>query len=270
MNQVYIDHVSRSLPSSWNELTRKQLILVSSLFNKGVTQVEFRVRLLFKFLNIKTRLWKTIPADDMHGLGQSLNFLLEKVTLTKALIPTIRLTRFPWVRYYGPMDGMETSTFGEFTKAQVRYEQYDRTHEPAILDELVAILFRRKKTLWCIRRHFVETTDPRVRFMDRTLPIRAKKMARLPHEIKYAVYLFFSGVYGSLPERFPNVYRSKPSSSGDKNSGWATLIISLADGKTDDESLERIMNSNLYNVFMGLEQKSIEYFEFIKKYPPND
>ncbi|MDP1624109.1 MAG: hypothetical protein Q8M08_17435 [Bacteroidales bacterium] len=270
MHQVQINDVKRSLPSSWNELTRKQLIMVSRSFNNKLTAVEFKVQLLFRFLRIGNRLWKSIPADEMHGLSISLNYLLEKVSLTNALISSIRIKRFPWVRYYGPSDAMETSTFGEFTKAQVRYEEYDLTHDTAKLDELVAVLFRRKKSFWFIRRHFCESTDPRVRFIDRTLPIRAKKLASLPHELKYSIFLFFSGVYGSLPDKFPHVYRHKSSSANDKSTGWATLIISLADGKTDDESLDRIMNSNLYNVFLGLEQKAIEYFEFIKKYPPND
>jgi hypothetical protein len=270
MVKVEIDNTIRYLPQSWNELTKKQLIFISGLFNNGITQIEFTVNLLFNFLQIKRRLWKRIPAEDLHGIGQTLNFLFENVNLTKALIPSFRISRFPWTRYYGPLDKMESSTFGEFTKAQVRYEQYNITRDPATLDELVAILFRRKNPFWFILRHFVETTDPRIKFMDRTLASRTKIFSKVPFELKYSVYLFFSGVYGSLPAMFPNIYRPKPSSTVDKNSGWATLIISLADGKTDDQSLDRIMNSNLYNVFMGLEQKSIEYFEFLKNNPPND
>jgi hypothetical protein len=270
MHKVLINNVERSLPSCWNELSRKQLLFVSNLFHTKISAAEFKVHLLFKFLRIKNCLWKTIPATDMYGLSLSMNFLLDKVTLTKALITSIRANRLPWFRYFGPLDGMESSTFGEFTKAQVRYEQYDLARDPAKLDELIAILFRRKKSFWFIRRHFSDSTDPRIRFIDRTLPIRAKTIASLPQAVKYSIFLFFSGVYGSLPDKFPNVYRPKPGSSNDKNSGWATLIISLAEGKTDDESLDRIMNSNMYNVFMGLEQKSIEYFEFLKKYPPND
>ena len=87
---------------------------------------------------------------------------------------------------------------------------------------------------------------------------------------KYAIMLQFSGVLARIREDYPNVYRRDPNSRKSKSTGWAALILSLADGKTDDESLNRIMNSNLYNVFMGLEKKSTEYFEFLEKHPIND
>ncbi len=270
MHQVQIGKVSRSLPGSWNELSRKQIIHVCSLFNEKTAMADFKVKLLWNFLSVKSRLWKKMDAEDIYFLGETLNFLTAPVNLTKSLIVSFRCNRFPWTRYCGPADSMTTSTFGEFTKAQMKYEDYAGSKDPHALDELVAILFRRKKPFWFIRRHFVETTDPRVPLFDRTLADRTANVSTLPHELKYAVFLFFSGVYASLPAKFPNVYKSKPLSSNDKSGGWASLIISLADGKTDDESIGRIMNSNMYNVFLGLEHKSIEYFEFLKKHPPND
>jgi len=68
-----------------------------------------------------------------------------------------------------------------------------------------------------------------------------------------------------MPVQFPNVFRKREGDSGDNKYGWVPLVISLADGKTDDESLERVLNSNLYNVFFGLEQKAIEYFKFLSE-----
>jgi hypothetical protein len=47
--------------------------------------------------------------------------------------------------------------------------------------------------------------------------------------------------------------------------GWASLIISLADGKTDDRSLETVMNSNLCNVLIGLNKKAKEYHDYLTK-----
>ncbi len=269
MNEVRIDKVVRYLPTTWDELTAEQLRFACSLFNLPLTTIQFKLSLLFKFLKVKVKLWNTISGEDAYFMCETLNFILDEVKLTKALVKSIRSPRFPWIRYYGPSDGMVDCTFGEFTKAQVRYEQYGKTSDPAVLDEMVAILFRRKKLFWFIQRHFLESPDPRARFMDRTLAGRAKGISPVDPAIKKAVMLFFSGVQSTLPAKFPHVYKEKPGKKGD-NSGWSNLIISLADGKTDDQSLDRVMNSNLYNVFLGLEQKSIEYFEFLKKYPQND
>jgi hypothetical protein len=267
MHSVEIRSHKLLVPSTWNELTPGQLIYICRLFSVNMTVTEFKVSVLHKWLSVKKRLWHYLSAENVYYLSQCANFLLEEVNLTKALIKTIRLKRFPFTRFYGPADELSTSTFGEFTKAQVRYEQFSRTRDPEQLNELVAILFRRKRFFWWIIRHFSENSDPRVRLWDRTLPKRAKQIASLPYEVKYAVFLFISGVMASLPEKFPNVYRTKPSTTASAGNNWSTLIISLADGKTDDESLDRILNSNLYNVMLGLEHKSIEYFDFIKKYP---
>lgn len=84
------------------------------------------------------------------------------------------------------------------------------------------------------------------------------------HYVKYSVYLFFNGVLNSLPALYPYVYRQKDEHDS-QDTGWASLIISLAEGKTDDKSLETVMNSNLYNVFIGLNKKAREYHEYLDK-----
>ena len=182
--------------------------------------------------------------------------------LNRNLLPRI-------LRYHGPADGMKDCSFGEFTRVQMKVEDYSKSGDDKDLDELVATLYRRRRPLWFIRRRFVATSDCRRRFIEKDLPARMKKMSRAPHAEKYAVFLFVMGVMGSLPEKFPNVYRKK-GERDQAGGGWASLIISLADGKTDDESLDRVFYSNMYNVFMGLEQKAIEYFQFLKDTKQND
>jgi len=88
------------------------------------------------------------------------------------------------------------------------------------------------------------------------------------HCVKYSVFLFFTGVLNSLPVLYPYVYQQKDETDNPDN-GWASLIISLADGKTDDKSLETVMNSNLYNVFIGLKKKAKEYYEYLDKIDSN-
>ena len=222
------------------------------------------------YLSIKKKLYYSIEPENVLMLAETFSFLQEEVSLTNAVIDTIRVRRFPWSRFVGPNDGMYYCTFGEFTKAQVRFDQYEKTKDPASLDAMVAVLFRKKKLFWFLRRYFTESTDPRVRFIDRTLAARTKQIQTIPTLEKYAVMLFFSGVQSAIAAQFPNVYRQGRTESNNAGNGWASLVISLADGKTDDQSLDRVMHSNLYNVFFGLEQKAIEYFDFIKKHPSND
>jgi len=81
---------------------------------------------------------------------------------------------------------------------------------------------------------------------------------------KASVFLFFTGVLNSLTGLYPYVYHHKDETA-DPDSGWVSLIISIADGKTDDKSLETVMNSNLYNVFIGLNKKAMEYHDYLSK-----
>jgi len=261
MNIVEIDHIRRSLPSEWNELSRKQLLYVSRLFSEKLTLVEFRVKALFVFLSIKRKTFKRITLDDAFTLCESIDFLNKEVNLTRNLIPVIKAGL---IKYYGPADAMVYCTFGEFTLACSALDKFQKTGEVKYLDELVAILYRPKKVLWSLRKYFTDNQDPRAKFMSRTLNKRAGNLAKVDHCLKYSTYLFFNGVLNSLPALYPYVYQEK-NEAGDQDNGWASLIISLADGKTDDKSLETIMNSNLYNVIIGLNKKAKEYHEYMSK-----
>jgi len=261
MNLVEIDHIRRSLPSQWNELSRKQLLYVSKLFSAKLTLMEFRVKALFVFLSIKRKTLQRVAPEDAFTLCESLEFLNKEVNLTRDLIPVIKAGMR---KFYGPADAMVYCTFGEFTLACSALDEFQKTGEDKYLDELVAILYRPKKVFWSIRKYFTDNQDSRSKFRNRALKKRARKIARVDHCVKYSIYLFFNGVLNSLPGLYPYVYQQK-GETDDQDNGWSSLIISLADGKTDDKSLETVMNSNLYNVFIGLNKKAREYHEYLDK-----
>ncbi len=261
MNQVEIDGKTYSMPSTWNELTRKQILFVSRLFQGQLSMVDFKLRALFDFLSVKSKVIKRIHPEDAYFLCESLDFLFKEVTLTKNLLPVIGTG---WRKWVGPSDAMMNCTFGEFTMANSLLDAFYKTNEPKYLDEMVAVLYRPRKRFWFIRKGFTDNQNPRQRLAIRSLETRCKRMSAVDYSIKYSVFLFFSGVLNSLPVLYPYVYERK-GDSGREDNGWASLIISLADGKTDDKSLETVMNSNLYNVMIGLNKKAKEYHEYMTK-----
>jgi len=261
MNQVEIDGKSYFIPSDWNELTKKQLLFVSRLFHGQLSVVDFKLRALFDFLSLKKKVLKRIHPEDAYFLCETLDFLFKEVSLSRNLLPTIGTG---WTKCIGPSNAMMNCTFGEFTMANSLLDSYSKTREQKYLDEMVAVLYRRKKWFWLIRRAFTDNQDPRKKFVNRSLKKRCSRIATLDFDVKYCVFLFFSGVLNSLPVLYPYVYEQK-GGAGSEDNGWASLIISLADGKTDDKSLETVMNSNLYNVLIGLNQKAKEYHEYMSK-----
>jgi hypothetical protein len=261
MNQVEIDGKIYFMPSEWNELTKKQVLFVSRLFQGQHSVVDFKIRMLLNFLSIRQKVLKGMDHEDVYFLCESLNFLFKEVTLTKNLLPVLRTGRR---KYFGPADAMMNCTFGEFTMANSLLDSFSKTKEQKYLDEMVAVLYRPRKWFWFIRKAFTDNQDPRKKFVNRSLKKRSRNISRLDYEIKYSVFLFFSGVLNSLPMLYPYIYQQK-GDAGSEDNGWASLIISLADGKTDDKSLETVMNSNLYNVFIGLNKKAKEYHEYMHK-----
>lgn len=263
MNVISINGTEHHVPSSWDELSREQMIYLAGLFPRKMSVISFKVHLLWKLLNVKARYFFGVSAEDMSFVLKSMDWVMENVTMKRNMLPLIRIG---WHRYHGPEDMMGSCTFGEMTRAHQKMEDYVATKDEKYLDDLVAVLYRPKKRGWWLRKRFSVTTDRRVRYIEKSVAVRAKRIKSLDISVKYAVYLFFVGVMNTLPEKFPNVYRRKGDSSGKNNYGWATLIISLADGKTDDDSLDKVFYSNMYNVFLGMEQKATEYFKFMEKY----
>jgi hypothetical protein len=261
MNQVEIDGKSYFMPSEWNELTKKQVLFISRLFQGQLTMVDFKLRALFDFLSVKPKVIKRIHPEDAYFLCESLDFLFKEVSLTKNLLPVLRTGRR---KFLGPSDAMMNCTFGEFTMASSLLDSFLKTKEQKYLDEMVAVFYRPRKWFWFIRKDYSDNQDPRKKFVNRSLKRRCQIIASLKYEVKYSIFLFFSGVLNSLPNLYPYVYEQQ-GGTGSEDNGWASLIISLADGKTDDKSLETVMNSNLYNVFIGLNKKAKEYHEYMSK-----
>ena len=266
MNQVEINGKIYFTPSDWNELTKKQVLFVSRLFQGQLTMVDFKLRALFDFLSARPKVTKLIHPEDAYFLCETLDFLFNEVSLTRNNLPAIRKGRR---KYIGPSDAMMNCTFGEFTMANSLLDSFSKTREQTYLNEMVAVLYRPKKWFWFIRKAFTDNQDPRKKFVNRSLKKRCTRIASVDYDIKYSVFLFFSGVLNSLPDLYPYVYQQK-GDAGSEDNGWASLIISLADGKTDDKSLETVMNSNLYNVLIGLNTKSKEYHEYMSKIESHD
>lgn len=252
MNTIQIGNITRETPSSWDELTRQQLLDVAGMFYKKITIRDFRVQMIFKFLNIKLKEFKKLTNEEAYALSETLEFLTKEVTLTRQLIPRI-------LKYHGPSDGLRNIIFREFINANLRYDDYIKNGKKSELDELVAVLYRRKKVFWWIRKHFSPDTDPRQKLIEKTIEKRGRKLKGVSQEVKYAVYLFFSGVFHSLSGMFPRTFRQRSETSRNDGKGWISLVISLAEGKTDHRSIDRVLDSNMYNVFFGLEEKAKQY-----------
>jgi hypothetical protein len=124
MNQVEIDSKKYFTPSNWNELTKKQVLYVSRLFQGQLTMVDFKLRALFDFLSARPKVIKRIHPEDAYFLCESLDFLFKEVSLTRNNLPTIKKGGR---KYIGPSDAMMNCTFGEFTIANSLLDSFSKS-----------------------------------------------------------------------------------------------------------------------------------------------
>ena len=165
MNSFEIFETGRvvSIPSSWNEMTPKQVREVFRIFDlcvrKGLSPLDFNIRVLYMLMDVR----RTISGyfKDLFGTGdlkhrdenvyllceQLLGFLFAEETSMlsfDSVTNPIPVVRSGFRRLYGPGDLLKDLTFGEFRHAATSINQFFNTKDPDSLDETIAFLYRRK------------------------------------------------------------------------------------------------------------------------------
>jgi hypothetical protein len=259
-------------PSSWNELSQRQLIDICDLFIQKKTENIFRAAVVLIMIGKNTLLFKSwrfynfmkskgrnhsMFADVLDGINvsifrisETLDFLYKKNELTRNLIPKFR-------GLYGPSDLFGNLTFIEYSKADIRCRSYDNTHDEKYLNELIAVLYRPGKYFWNIRRHFTADSDPRQSYGDRYIS-NAKRVARWPQAVRRAIYLYYKGCSEALLTRYPHVFTVVENSEQPQNAfGMGGLIASLAGEKFGNP--DQTANTMLHYILIHLEQEAIAY-----------
>lgn len=224
MHTLKIDNIIFTLPSSWNELNRQQLLHLARLNSQDIDLTRLRVLLLILFTGLKL-----VPGKGTNNLYEfayrrrrfilsnyDINFASEKllalfkpvdeekkqyvpdIRLTKNLIPSfrIRLTRF-----YGPADGLSNITLKEYIHAETYYEQMMLTGgENKPLDLLIAVLYRPGKK---------SPGDNREPFDDYRINANALKVAQLNPDYKKAILFFLRGLQIPPVAAFPTCAETK-------------------------------------------------------------
>lgn len=281
MHVLKIDDITFTLPSAWNELSKKQLLNLARLTSQDIDLTRLRVLLLLLFTGLKL-----VPGEGHGNLYEfayrrrrfilssyDINFASDKllalfkavdeektqyvpdIRLTKNLIPSfrIRLTRF-----YGPADGLSNITLKEFIHAETYYEQMmlesggDKT-----IDLLIAVLYRPGKK---------SPGDNRVPFDDYRINTNATKIARLHPNYKKAILFFYEGCKYHLSQLFPHALKRKGGTAA-KNpvafKSFMQLVDELANHQPDRK--EPIRNELLYEVLDSVDRLALKNDELQKQ-----
>jgi hypothetical protein len=242
METLKIGTTTKQVPSTWNELTRKQLLRVLAELYGTTQNAGTRLRLLSLVTGFRLPLLSGLAPDVLAQLLPLVDFITsEDHQLTAQLLPTLRLpgrhVTEPVAVLHGPARSLSNVTFGEFIYADTFFIHYHRTlqrvrlnNSSAHLDKFLAVLYRPSK-----RNPDPEADDwngdVRVPFNENHLERRAPRLAPLPEVEKLAVLTWYRGCRQQLATEFPNVFaQAEETTVPQQAPQWDKVLRKLSGG----------------------------------------
>jgi hypothetical protein len=246
-----------TIPTKWNDLSRKQLLYIARLFILKLSQNAFRMR-AFTFLTKSRVLGERKVSGDWfyifrHGRQRfmiqdqellfflkSVDFLTQDSRLTVNRFPVIRIW---WKRFFGPSNSGYNISWLEFINAESCFYAFNTSHDPKYLRQLCAILYRPQKKNY---RPMAEdyNGDRRQRFNDFTYQRRARWFRWLSSEKLMCIYVFYAGFRNKLVDENRHCFSGGAVSSEPVNPVkdlMATMRMLNLDDITKNETIQRSM-----------------------------
>ena len=289
MIDISIEGKKYLLPESWDDITARDLSIISDLYTRFYTTQDFLKFALIRLLGIRRYLVryrdqlafargiyrmvpfpfvvrhgiskgkvKVFPQEDLLVLSQTLTWIntpTSKVTLTRNLLQGITIRRKPFFRIHasGPADFLVDVTAFEYSKAETAFLEYCSSLDPAKLNELVGALYRPKKWFWRIEKLFSgKDCPPRLEYTGTTFGRKSYSSFSAGLKDRYSVLLYFQGCRNRLIDLYPFVF-STGDSSGEHSSGWAGVFRALTNENI--AGIDKILELPIHTVLFDLNEK---------------
>ncbi len=232
MKKVYIGTKPIIIPSSWNQLSKEDLLFISELFNKKYIKEEIVVMLLAYFAKMPMQKIIELKPAYFIEMEHQFDFLFQNIKLTKQLLPIIKVG---FKKYAGPSAGLTNMTYEQFIIfSETYFAQYTKTQNENFLNLFVASLYVPKN------KNF-ESDD---------ITKNAKKISKLSNAHKTAILLFYQGNRNYIASKFPKLF-SKSQKEKKENEFDFLEVIELLN-KEDVSKNNTIRKTNIYEIFTRL------------------
>jgi hypothetical protein len=260
------------MPTSWDQLTRSQLLYVCRLFVGQVTEYQFKLLVFLRFTGLKA-LPKRIIADqvyyffrkgsttfslsvpELHWFTGSASFLLTDSQLTRNVFPVLHVL---WKRFFGPSSKCYNISFLEFLHAEATVFKFHETRQRQYLRHLCSVLYRPGTGF---------SAHTRTPFNDYTYVARSRWFLFLSHSKQYAVYIFYIGCRNALMKAHPRLFsggQSVSSSPVNPVDSIRKLMFELNQGDVTKNA--QIQQMQVWEAFYQLEQMIIQAETIRKSY----
>jgi hypothetical protein len=236
METLQIGAITKSVPSTWNELRRGQLLDVLAEL-RATPRRGRRIRLLHLLTGFPLPLLYTQPIPILTELLRLADWLSsEKHLLTEQLLPTIGVPGRHFVErpiiWHGPRAHLQNVLFGEFIFADTFFVLYCLHGTDNFLDQFLTVLYRPARrgaspddADW--------NGDVRQAFNEHQLEARTPRVKHLAPLEKLAIVTWYRGCRTQLAQEFPDVFvvaevdaTSRPNKAPD----WSRVLRQLAGG----------------------------------------
>ncbi len=281
MTTIRINNYETEVPDVWNEITRKQLLIIAEIMQDRLPVDEFLTKMLFVFTKWKLKRKNDdfvliIKKNKLHFQSWQILKMLEPLSFMVSSIESengevcninakISINTTPYFkhkgkRFYGPSNMLFNLTFGEFITADMYFTGYMKNNDPELLNKLFATLYRRKDKDFNLNA-FNYRGDKRELFNSHTVQRRSEVLKDAPQNLKMATLLFFNGCKIHLASVFTNVFEG--GKSGSNKFGGIGLVAALNNG--DVTKSETIRQQYLYDVLVHIDNTTRAYNEYLQK-----
>jgi hypothetical protein len=223
--------IKRQYPGSWNELDLNQLLLISKLLLQHVPVDTMSVLLLQNFLKMNDKEFYSLNPTIITELIAHISFVHKPSRLTQQLLPYLKTSE---VILKGPESALQDCTFEQFFwHSEVYYNNLHKSGKESLLNELAASLY-------------IDRT-----FNSDNISYFARLIAPHPREIKYAIYLFYTGCRGFLATKFPKVFSGVATGPADEFSPVRMLTALNSNDMTKNPGIKQ---TNIYEALVQIEE----------------
>lgn len=227
MEDLQIGRTRYRVPSTWNELTRAQLLAVMGVLYGPAHKLPVKLRLLSVLSGAPLPPLLAQPELVVVQLYSLTDFVAsEEHRLTEQLLPEVKVGSR---RFVGPRSSFRNLLFGEFIFADTYFRAWATHRSAAALDLFLATLYRPAVP-------GLGPSDPRWRgdrreeFNEHRTEYLASKLTSLPDAQKLAITTWYRGCRTQLELEFPEVFELHEEANRRPKGDWGQVLRKLSGG----------------------------------------
>lgn len=237
MKQLTINDKNYRLPSSWNEMSKKQFLKVCYVRSKNineVSQLELNAsRIIFFTIlsGVPKRIIDKINASTWVDILPHMNFVVETPDLMNSPTPKISFGMFSSLR--GPVGMLDHSSFDEMSAADTNFIRANQTGDLKYFYQLFATLWRPVRNDLHEFKHDPKNWNGDIRepYNSTVVSSRIDKIKKkVPFYYVIGAFMYYWSFRKNILEKgFPNYFDGDKSTDKSANDyGWAGPLLELA------------------------------------------